>query len=98
MGFGPRAPSPAAGEHEGEHEGGIGAEVGEVDEGGAAEAAGVREGCVFVRMLGPTLELAELGFGEILAEIDRRRAAGAVSTQRPSSSSCSRPSGRGNCA
>ena len=80
MGFGPRAPSPAAGEHEGEHEGGIGAEVGEVDEGGAAEAAGVREGCVFVRMLGPTLELAELGFGEILAEIDRRRAAGAVLT------------------
>ena len=78
MGFGPRAPgAPPA---EGEHEGGVGAEVGEVDDGGAAEAAGVREGCVFVRMLGPTLELAELGFGEILAEIDRRREAGAVLT------------------
>ena len=79
MGFGPRAPSPGDGDDEGD-EGGIGAEVGEVDEGGAAEAAGVREGCVFVRMLGPTLELAELGFGEILDEIDRRRDAGAPLT------------------
>ena len=76
MGFGPRAPSPGDEDDEGDG-GGIGAEVGEVDAGGAAEAAGVREGCVFVRMLGPTLELAELGFGEILDEIDRRRDAGA---------------------
>jgi len=75
MGFGPRAPSPGDGD-----EGGIGAEVGEVDAGGAAEAAGVCAGCVFVRMLGPTLELAELGFDEILDEIDRRRDAGAPLT------------------
>ena len=76
MGFGPRAPSPEGGD-EGGDEGGIGAEVGEVDAGGAAEAAGVRAGFVYVRMLGPTLELAELGFGEILDEIDRRRDTGA---------------------
>ena len=73
LGFGPRAPSDEGGGGGG---GGIGAEVGEVDAGGAAEAGGVAEGDVFARLLEPPLELSTLPFDEILAEIDRRRARG----------------------
>ena len=56
---------------------GWGVEVGEIEVGGAAYAAGVRDGMVLLRMEGPDLDgISSMRFDEILAEIDERRAAG----------------------
>lgn len=58
---------------------GYGAEVGDVDDGGAADLAGVTEGMVFARLVAPDLVgLVGMRHEAILDEIDRRRAAGDV--------------------
>ena len=57
--------------------GGWGLEVGEVEEEGAAYAAGVRDGMVLERLEAPDyVSLSRESFGDILGEIDARRAAG----------------------
>lgn len=57
---------------------GYGAEVGDVDDGGAADLAGVTEGMVFARLVKPDVRLVGMKHETILDEIDRRRAAGDV--------------------
>lgn len=60
---------------------GMGAEIGEVDSGGAAERAGVLPGMIFSRFESPDLQLATGGrplvtFERVLDEIDARRGRG----------------------
>lgn len=76
VGLGPLVPRPPS-PNDDDASVGMGVEVGEVDPGGAAERAGVREGMVLVRLSEPDFIVGrDVPFEAALDEIDARRAAG----------------------
>jgi hypothetical protein len=86
VGLGPlRRLETASGGDESEGSVGMGAEVGEVDPGGAAERAAVRAGMVLARLSEPDLELTcngqpTIAFEAVLEAIDERRLSGRAIT------------------